>query len=470
MTPNDVLQLLETQHVQAVDLRFLDYPGTWQSLSIPADRFTAEAFKQGIGFDGSCIRGWAEVNEGDMLLVPVAETAHLDAFTVRPTLGLICDIKDPVTKKRFSRDPRSIARKAQQHLEDSGIADTGFFSPEVEFFVFDGVRFGQTSHHAVVELESAEGLWSRIDKHPLNDGYQVPVKTGQFPAPPTDHLHDLRAEMVAEARAIGLDVEHHHHEVATGGQCEIGLAHQPLVTAADHLVLLKHVVRNVAARHGKSATFMPKPLFGDNGSGLHTHFSLLKAGQNLLAGTRYAGLSPEGLHAIAGILKHGPALAALLAPPPNSYHRRAPGDAAPGPRLYASRNRAAAVRVPVYSDNPQTKRLEVRIPDPACNPYLAYSALTMAALDGIRCEYDPGEPFDRPLEKLDDEAYANLPRLPLNLDGALDALESDHGFLTQGHVFTNDLIRFWIMHKRRDEIGAIQDRPHPHEFELYYTA
>ncbi len=329
LSVQDVLKLVRDEAIAFIDLRYLDYPGYWQSVSMPADQLKAEDFEAGIGFDGSVIQQWGDINEGDMLLVPVAETAHRDPFTVRPTLGLVCNIKDPVTKKRYSRDPRSVARKAEAYLAETGIADAAHFSPEVEFFVFDSARFDQKINSAWYELKSPEGTWSRGDDSPINDGYHISTRTGQFPAPPLDHLHDVRAEMASVAMELGLPVEQHHHEVATGGQCEIDLRHRPLVRAADDLVLLKHVVRNVAARHGMTATFMPKPLFGDNGSGLHTHFSMFKDGENLFAGKRYANLSRAGLHAIGGLLKHAPALAALTSPTTNSFKRLTPGYEAP---------------------------------------------------------------------------------------------------------------------------------------------
>jgi len=467
-TPQDVIDRIKQQNIHTVDFRYIDYPGVWQSVSIPSSQIDASIFSEGVGFDGSCVRSWAEVNEGDMLFLPIAETAHIDPFTIRPTLGMICDIKDPVTKKKYSRDPRSVARKAADVLKKSGVADTAYFSPEVEFFVFDRVRFKQSMHEAFFHIDSAEGDWNRPTDSPFNDGYAVSPQTGQFPSPPTDKLYDLRAEMADEAIKMGIPIGQYHHEVATGGQCEVDLLHEPLVQAADQLALFKYIARNVAARHGKTATFMPKPLFGDNGSGMHTHFSMFQDGQNIFSGKRYAGLSQIGLFAIGGILKHGEALSAFLAPTINSYRRLAPGYEAPVHLAYASRNRAAAIRVPTYSNNPKTKRLEIRIPDPACNPYLAYAAITLAALDGIQNEIDPGDPCDRPMDQLDSDIYNAIPRVPMSLHRALDALQEDHAFLTDSGVFSKDLIAFWIKHKFQDEIEAIRARPHPHEFEMYY--
>ncbi len=468
MTPKQVLQLIKQQHIEFIDTRFMDFPGLWQHCTYPAAELTEETFTNGFGFDGSSIRGWQAINESDMLLVPVADTARVDPFHQHPTLSIICDIKDPVTKKNYSRDPRSIARKAHEYLIDSGIADTAYFGPEMEFFIFDNVWYDQTINKAEYFVDSVEGIWNRGRHDPTNAGNQVRQKEGLFPVPPTDTLSNIRSEMVKIMLEQGIPVEAHHHEVATGGQCEIDLRHQELLHMADTCMFYKYIVKNVAARHGKVATFMPKPLFADNGSGMHTHLSLWKNGKPLMAGKKYAGLSEIGLHAIGGLLKHAPSLLAFTNPTTNSYKRLVPGYEAPVNLVYSSRNRSAAIRIPVYQDNPNTKRIEFRCPDSSCNPYLAFSAMLMAAIDGIVNRIDPGAPLDKDIYTLEREEIESLSTTPTDLNEALDALERDHEYLLQGGVFTQDVIRYWIKYKYENEVQALRQRPHPYEFCMYF--
>ena len=468
MTAHDVLRLIQQKQIQFIDLRFMDFPGLWQHTTLPVSELTEESFDHGFGFDGSSIRGWQAINESDMLLIPIAETARVDPFLTHPTLAIICDIRDPITKREYSRDPRSIARKCVAYLQKTGVADVAHFGPELEFFVFDHVWYDQGTNYAKYYVGSQEGVWGRGEESKENRGYQVRLKEGYFPTPPMDTLQNLRSEMVQVLMAMGVQVEAHHHEVATGGQCEIDMRYTDLVTMADNVMTYKYVAKNVAARHGKVATFMPKPLFEDNGSGMHVHFSLWKAGKPLFAGNRYAGVSELGLFAIGGILRHAAALCALCNPTTNSYKRLVPGYEAPVNLVYSSRNRSAAVRIPMYSENPQTKRLEFRSPDSSCNPYLAFSAITMAALDGIQKRIDPGEPTDRNLYDLPPDELARITSAPASLEQALDALERDHDFLLEGGVFTADVIHYWIKYKRENEVNAIRVRPHPFEFCMYF--
>ncbi|MCS7032419.1 MAG: type I glutamate--ammonia ligase [Phycisphaerae bacterium] len=468
MKPQDVLKLCRQHAVQFVDLRFMDFPGLWQHTTVPISELSLYSFEHGFGFDGSSIRGWQAINESDMLLIPVAETARIDPFLQHTTLSMICDVRDPITKKHYSRDPRSVARKAAEYLKKSKIADTAYFGPELEFFIFDQAYYDQGINFAKYYVGSREGIWDRGREDPSNLGSKIRLKEGYYPCPPMDTLQNIRGEMVATLIELGIPVEAHHHEVATGGQCEIDMRYQDLVTMADNVMTYKYVAKNVAARHGKAATFMPKPLFQDNGSGMHTHFSLWKNGKNLFAGNKYAGLSELGLYAIGGILKHGRALCALCNPTTNSYKRLVPGYEAPVTLVYSSRNRSAAIRIPMYSDKPQTRRLEFRCPDSSCNPYLAFSAITMAALDGIRHKIDPGEPLDKDLYRLHPDEYENLQSAPASLEEALDALQEDHDFLLAGDVFTADVVHYWIKYKRENEVDAIRIRPHPYEFCMYF--
>ena len=468
MTPHAVIELVAKKNVQFIDLRFMDFPGLWQHTTLPVSELTEDSFEHGFGFDGSSIRGWQAINESDMLLIPVADTAKIDPFLQHPTLILICDVRDPITKKEYSRDPRSIARKCVAYLQKTEIADRASFGPELEFFVFDQVWYDQGINFAKYYVGSKEGIWGRGEESPDNLGYRVRQKEGYFPCPPMDTLQNLRSEMVQVLIDMGIPVEAHHHEVATGGQCEIDMRYQDLMTMADNVMMYKYIAKNVAARHGKTVTFMPKPLFQDNGSGMHIHFSLWKQDKPLFAGNRYAGLSEMGLHAIGGILKHAGALCALCNPTTNSYKRLVPGYEAPVNLVYSSRNRSAAIRIPMYSEKPQTKRLEFRSPDSSCNPYLAFSAMTMAAIDGIKNKIDPGDPTDRNLYDLSQDELAKIGAAPASLEEALEALEDDHDFLLEGGVFTADVIRYWIKYKRENEVDAIRVRPHPYEFCMYF--
>ncbi|MCX5659210.1 MAG: type I glutamate--ammonia ligase [Planctomycetota bacterium] len=468
MTPRQVLQLVKSQGIEFIDCRFMDFPGLWQHITFPASRLTARSIVEGIGFDGSSVRGWQAVNESDMLLVPVVDTARVDPFLQHPTLSIICDVKDPVTKKEYSRDPRSIARKAAAYLVQTGVADRATFAPEVEFFVFDNVWYDQSINQGGYQVDSAEGVWNRGKRDAANLGYHVRQREGYFPCPPMDSLTNLRSEMVDVLGKMGIGVDEHHHEVATGGQCEIDLAAQELVAISDACMYLKYVVKNVAARHGKVATFMPKPLLGDNGSGMHTHLSLWKGGKPLMAGRKYAGLSDMGLHAIGGLLKHAPALLALTNPTTNSFKRLVPGYEAPVNLAYSSRNRSAAVRIPVYEADPGAKRIEFRCPDSSCNPYLAFAAMLMAAIDGVRNRIDPGDPLDKELQDLEPSEYEAIPSAPSDLHEALNALEADHAFLLEGGVFSQELIHHWIRYKRQNEVAALRTRPHPFEFCMYF--
>jgi len=468
VTPREVLALCREKDVKAVDLRFCDLLGTWQHFTIPVGRLDEGVFEDGLGFDGSSIRGWQGIHESDMLVLPQPDTAFLDPFTAAPTLALICNIQDPVTGEPYSRDPRHIAAKATTYLQHTGIADVAYFGPEAEFFVFDSARFESSPHEAFYHLDSAEGQWSRGRAGDNSLAYKLRHKEGYFPCPPADQLMDLRSEMMQAMEGCGLVVEAHHHEVASGGQCEIDLQYQPLVTMADWLQVYKYCVRSVAKKHNQTATFMPKPLFGDNGSGMHVHFSFWKDDDPLFAGSSYAGLSDVGLWAIGGILRHAPALLALTSPTTNSYKRLVPGYEAPVNLVYSQRNRSAACRIPMYSQNPKSKRIEFRCPDPTCNPYLAFAAMTMAAIDGIQRKLSPGQPIDKDLYHLSPEELAEIRKTPATLDEALTALQEDSEFLLKDDVFTPDVIETWIDWKRENEIDAVRLRPHPAEFSLYY--
>jgi glutamine synthetase len=468
MTPKDILKLCQENHVRFVDLRFMDFPGLWQHTTVPVNELTLDSFSTGFGFDGSSIRGWQAINESDMLLIPIPETAKLDPFLEHPTLSIICDVRDPITKKEYSRDPRSIARKTVNYLKKAKIADAAYFGPELEFFIFDHAFYDQGINFAKYHVESREGIWGRGNEDESNKGYKVRLKEGYFPTPPMDTMQNVRSEMVATLVDMGIPVEAHHHEVATGGQCEIDMRYQDLMTMADNVMYYKYIVKNVAARRGKVVTFMPKPLYQDNGSGMHVHFSFWKNGRNLFAGNKYAGLSDMGLYAIGGILRHANALCALCNPTTNSYKRLVPGYEAPVNLVYSSRNRSAAIRIPMYSERPETKRLEFRCPDSSCNPYLAFSAMAMAAADGIENKRHPGEPLDKDIYHLMPEEYEKIGSAPGSLDEALDALENDHDFLLKEDVFTADVIHYWIKYKRENEVDAIRVRPHPFEFCMYF--
>ena len=470
MTPTEIIDLIKTKNIEILDLKFQDFPGTWQHFSIPVSQAVPEIFDEGLGFDGSSIRGWQAIHASDMMVVPDPVTAVIDPFTECPTLSLICNIVDPVTREQYSRDPRYVAAKAENYLKSSGIGDAAYFGPEAEFFIFDGIRFDQNAHEGYYYVESAEGVWaSGSDKGP-NLGHKPRHKEGYFPVPPTDSQQDIRTEMILEMEKAGIVVEKHHHEVATAGQAEIDLLYDSLTRMADKMMMYKYITKNVALRHGKTVTFMPKPLFGDNGSGMHTHQSIWKGGQPLFAGDKYAGVSDLCLWYIGGILKHAPALCAFVAPTTNSYKRLVPGFEAPVNLAYSSRNRSAGVRIPVYSPSPKAKRIEVRFPDPSCNPYLAFAAMLMAGLDGIMNKINPGDPLDKNLYDLPPEELAKVPSCPASLEAALDALEKDHDFLFRGNVFTADVIETWLDYKRTKECDPIRLRPHPYEFALYYDA
>jgi glutamine synthetase len=467
MTPKEVIAFAEAQRARQIDIRFTDLPGLAQHISYPIGQLTEDSFEEGFGIDGSSIRGWAAINESDMLLIPDPATAYMDPFFETPTLCMIGDVQDPITRQRYDRDPRWIARKAEMYLLKSGLADTAYFGAEAEFFIFDNVRFDQDQHSGYYFIDAEEGRWNS-GREQDNRGYRPRYKEGYFPLPPTDHYQNLRAEMVETMLKAGLDIECHHHEVATGGQCEIDQRFNTMVRSADNMMLYKYCVRNVADRHGKTVTFMPKPLFGDNGSGMHCHQSLWKAGQALFAGDDYAGLSQMALWYIGGLLKHARALSAIIAPTTNSYKRLVPGYEAPVNLAYSRRNRSAAVRIPMYSSSPKTKRVEFRPPDPSSNPYLAFAAMLMAGLDGVINRVDPGEPLDKDIYDLSPEELRSVPSMPASLDEALDCLEQDHLFLLKGDVFTEELLETWINYKRKNEADAVRLRPHPYEFALYY--
>ncbi|MEW6236427.1 MAG: type I glutamate--ammonia ligase [Candidatus Omnitrophota bacterium] len=469
MTPKEVLKTIKEKSVQFVDFKFQDFPGTWQHFSVPSHCLEEESFEEGFGFDGSSIRGWKTINESDMLILPDPTTAFIDPFTSHVTLSLTCTILDPITKQPYNRDPRTVAQKCADYIQSTGIADTAYFGPEAEFFIFDSARFGSAAHYSMHEIDSSEGIWnSDADCGGQNLGYRPRHKEGYFPVPPTDALQDIRSEMVSVLMELGIDIEAHHHEVATAGQCEIDMRFAPLVKMADQVMMYKYVLKNVAKANGKTVTFMPKPLFGDNGSGMHVHSSLWKNGKPLFAGDKYAGLSDMALYYIGGLLKHASSLIAFCAPTTNSYKRLVPGYEAPVNLAYSQRNRSAAIRIPMYSPSPKAKRIEFRCPDPSCNPYFAFAAIAMAGLDGILNKIDPGDPLDRNLYDLEPEELAKVPQVPGSLEGAIAALEADHEYLLQGDVFSQDVIDTWIAYKRENEIDPVRLRPHPYEFFLYY--
>lgn len=468
MTPKEVLALCREKDVKAVDFRFMDFPGLWQHFTIPVDQLEEDTFEDGLGFDGSSIRGWKAINESDMLVMPQPETAFIDPFTQMTTLAMVCNIQDPITREDYSRDPRNVARKAVNYLRSSGIADIAYFGPEAEFFIFDDVRFDQTANEGFYFVDSIEGQWNRGREEGPNLGYKLRHKEGYFPVPPADQMMDLRNEMMQTMVECGLTVECQHHEVGTAGQAEIDLKFQELVHMADQMLLYKYIIKNTAKKHGKTVTFMPKPVFSDNGSGMHTHMSLWKDGEPLFAGGSYAGLSDTALHAIGGLLRHAPSVLAFTNPTTNSYKRLVPGYEAPVNLAYSQRNRSAACRIPMYSPSPKAKRIEFRCPDASCNPYLAFSAMLMAAIDGIQNKIDPGDPLDKDIYDLSPEEAAEVPTTPASLGESLAALERDHEFLLLGDVFTKDVVQTWIEYKRENEVEALALRPHPYEFCMYY--
>jgi glutamine synthetase len=468
MTPKEVLSMAKENGAVVVDLRFMDFPGLWQHFTVPISELGESSFEDGFGFDGSSIRGWQPIHASDMLVVPDATTAKMDPFYEAPTLVLICNIVDPVTREPYSRDPRNIAQKADAYLKSSGIGDVAYFGPEAEFFIFDDIRFESTRFSAFYEIDSVEGNWNTGRDEGPNLGYKPRHKEGYFPVPPMDKFQDLRTEMVLTLENLGIETEAQHHEVATAGQAEIDMRFKPLLQMSDQLMWFKYVLKNVAYRHNHTVTFMPKPLFEDNGTGMHTHISIWKEDQPLFAGDKYAGISQEALYGIGGILKHCRALTAFTNPTTNSYKRLVPGFEAPVNLAYSSRNRSAAVRLPMYSTSPKAKRIEFRTPDPSCNGYLAFSAMLMAVIDGIQNKIDPGDPLDKDIYNLPPEELAEIPSAPGSLEEAIEALKTDQEFLLKGDVFTQDAIDMWIEYKTENEINDIKLRPHPHEFYLYY--
>jgi glutamine synthetase len=473
----DVLALAQEHEVRMVDFKFTDLPGTWQHVGLSMHALDPEAFSEGLGFDGSSIRGFQEIQESDMVLVPDPTTALIDPFHEQKTLSILCQVIDPITREPYTRDPRYVAQKAERYLRETGIADTCYMGPEAEFYVFDHVSFDQRANTGFYEVDSEEAYWNRGQSFGAarngtpNLGYKLRSQEGYFPAPPGDVHGDLRARMVVALESMGIRCEFQHHEVGSAGQAEIDVRFNALLKMADQLQLQKYVVKNVARRAGKTATFMPKPLFEENGSGMHVHQSLWKGGANLMYDfDGYGLLSRESLNYIGGLLAHGPALMAFCAPTTNSYRRLVPGYEAPVNLVYSQRNRSAAVRIPVYSAAAKAKRIEFRPPDPSANPYLAFSAMLMAGLDGIQNRMDPGRPLDEDIFELPEEELAKIASVPGSLDEALDALEQDHAFLLKGGVFTEDLIETWIEYKRRHEADQVRLRPHPWEFALYYDA
>lgn len=467
-TPQEVLNFIKEQDIKIIDLKFIDTPGIWQHCSFYYDQIDESSFVDGVPFDGSSIRGWKAINESDMAMVPDPKTAWIDPFMKEKTLSMICSIKEPRTGEWYNRDPRTIAQKAVDYLIASGLGDVAFFGPEAEFFIFDDVRFDQTENKGYYYLDSVEGRWNSGKEEGPNLAYKPRYKEGYFPVAPTDTQQDIRTEMLLTMAECNVPIEKHHHEVATGGQNELGIRFATLVEAADYLMTYKYVIKNVGKKYGKTVTFMPKPLFGDNGSGMHTHQSIWKDGQPLFAGDKYAGLSQMALHYIGGLLKHAPALLALTNPTTNSYKRLVPGFEAPVNLAYSQGNRSASIRIPLSGTNPKAKRLEFRCPDATCNPYLAFAAMLCAGIDGIKNQIDPGEPLDVDIYELSPEELAKVPSTPGSLEGALEALKKDHAFLTETGVFTEDFINTWIEYKLDREVNPMRLRPHPYEFSLYY--
>ncbi|MFQ5354726.1 MAG: type I glutamate--ammonia ligase [Thermodesulfobacteriota bacterium] len=468
MTPKEVVAFAAEKGTKMVDLKFTDFLGTWHHFTVPVSEFSEDLFEDGLGFDGSSIRGWKPIHASDMLVIPDPATAIMDPFNEVPTLSLTCNIIDPITKESYSRDPRNIAAKAELYLKSTGIGDTAYIGPEPEFFIFDDIRYGEGPDNSFYAVDSVEGIWNTGREECPNLGFKPRHKEGYFPVPPTDSYQDLRTEMCLVMEQVGIDIECQHHEVATAGQAEIDMRFAPLLKMADQLMWYKYVVKNVARRWGKTVTFMPKPVFGDNGTGMHTHMSLWKDGKPLFAGDGYGGMSETAMHFIGGILKHAKALNAFCNPTTNSYKRLVPGFEAPINLAYSGRNRSASLRIPMYSASPKSKRIEVRFPDPSCNGYMAFAALLMAGLDGIQNKIDPGDPLDKDIYGLSPEELKDIPEAAGTLEHALDALEVDHEFLLKGDVFTQDVIDVWIAYKRKNEVSEVRLRPTPHEFFLYY--
>ena len=471
-TPAEIIAFCREQGIQFVDMKFTDLPGTLQHFSIPLDYLDEDSFVEGLGFDGSSIRGFQTIDESDMMLVPDPAYFFVDPILKIPTASFLCDVRDPVADGPYSRDPRYVAKKAEAYLKSSGMADVSYWGPELEHFIFDSVQFEQNEHSGYYFVDSEEGIWnSGSDNGGPNLGHRPRCKQGYFPAPPVDTLQDIRSECVLRMMDVGIDVEVHHHEVATAGQGEIDMRYRSLTRMADQVILHKYILKNVARAHGKTATFMPKPLFADNGSGMHVHQSLWKDGTNLFFDEKGYALSSEMmLHYIGGLLKHAPALLALIAPTTNSYRRLVPGFEAPVNLVYSQRNRSAAARIPVYTKKPAAKRVEFRSPDPTCNPYLAFAAMLMAGIDGVTNKIDPGEPMDVDLYDLSPEEAAKVVQVPGSLEEVLNALEKDNEFLLRGDVFTEDVLETWIKYKRTNEVDPVRLRPHPWEFYLYWDA
>jgi len=472
-----VADLIKKNNIQIVDLKFADLPGLWQHFSIPPkdmvefEDLPGSIWVDGIGFDGSSIRGFQEIQESDMILIPDPVTARIDPACEIPTLSILCDIVDPVTREPYSRDPRGVAKKAEAYLKSTGLADTSYWGPELEFFVFDDIRYDQNEHEGYYHIDSIEGQWNTGTNSQPNLGYKPRYKEGYFPVPPHDTLQDIRSEMVIEMEKVGIQVEVHHHEVATAGQNEIDMRFTSLTQMADNVLWYKYIVKNVARKHGKVATFMPKPLFMDNGSGMHTHQSLWKNGKPLFFDQKGYALTSEMCRWYAGgLLRHAPALMAFCAPTTNSYKRLVPGYEAPVNLVFSARNRSAAARIPMYTNNPKAKRIEFRPPDPTANPYLAFSAMLMAGLDGVQKKMDPGAPLEKNTYELSPREERRLKTVPGSLDESLRALEADNEFLRRGNVFTPDVIDTWLSYKRENEIDPVRLRPHPWEFHLYFDA
>ena len=462
-----VMKLAEESGAEFVDMKFIDLPGRWQHLTVPIRELNDEFFEDGHGFDGSSVAGWQGINESDMLLIPDPSTARIDPFLNYTTLSVTCDVVDPITREPYGRDPRGVAKRLEAYLQSTGIADTAYIGPEAEFFIFDEARFHQDNNSGFFEVDSQEGIWNSGAPGP-NTGHRPHHKGGYFPVSPVDSQTDLRSEMCLELEALGIHVETQHHEVGTAGQGEIDVRFDSLLSMADTMMWFKYVVKNVAHRHGKTATFMPKPLFNDNGSGMHTHMSLWKDGKPTFAGDHYAGLSQTAIWYIGGLIKHASALCAFTNPTTNSYKRLVPGFEAPNKLAYSSRNRSAAIRIPMYSPSPKAKRLEYRTPDPSANPYLAFAACVMAGLDGIKNKIDPGEPMDKNIYDLPPEEAAKVPSAPGSLEESLNALRENHAFLLHGDVFSEDLITAHIDWKMENEVVPVRIRPVPWEFMLYY--
>src|ERR1700748_3796978 len=461
MTPAEVTQLIKDQGIKLIDFKFADLLGTWEHFTTTLTEYSEDLFTDGLGFDGSSIRGWKVINASDMLVIPDADAAWIDVFNAEPTLSFICTIQDPITREPYDRDPRGVAEKAEAYLKSTGIADTSYFGPEAEFFIFDDVRYDYSANGSFHSVDSVEGIWNTAREEFPNLGHKIRHKEGYFPVPPTDTLQDIRNEMCLELEKAGVPIERQHHEVATAGQAEIDIRFAPLRAMGDMMMYYKYILKNVAKKYNKVVTFMPKPLFGDNGSGMHTHSSLWKDGKPLFAGDKYAGLSEMALFYIGGILKHAPALTAFCNPTTNSYKRLVPGFEAPVNLAYSSRNRSASIRIPMYSPSPKAKRLEFRSPDPSCNPYLAFAAMLMAGLDGIENRIAPGDPLDKYIYGLSPEELKDVPKMPGSLEEALDCLKKDHEFLLKGDVFTQDVIEAWIETKIEKELNPVRLRPSP---------